>query len=256
MRAFLFASVSAAACVWSSAGGAEPTSRLGWGTCNGPLVQAITPGTSVVTIVLSVSGVDFAHQGFAASFGFAGDDPFACRAASDGRLEPADAWRFDVVGCQTPDRARFDFSSAATLGCPWIGGIPAAPALSRHVDPAPSFMPPEWIRFLGVASYPVVPAPSPGQTLLLYAVTLDLSDATPGAAPPGSCGGLERPLYVVDSWSEQVDGVGCVTRALQATIFDATGTARPITPGPSRLTVDTALPAVPATWGQIKAQYR
>jgi hypothetical protein len=236
--------------------GAVPTSHLAWDACGGPLVRVLAPGQSAVTLYAWITGLDFAHQGFAASFAFAGDDPHACRSAADGRLEPADAWRFDVVGCQGPERASFDFAPAASLGCRWIGGAPNA-STARHVDPAPSYMPPEWIRFLGVASYPTLPAPPASQALLLFAVRLDLSDARTGAAPPGSCGGLEAPLYVVDRWTELVEGVGCVERTLQATITDADGIAHPIAPGGARLTVDaTPRPARSASWGRIKAQYR
>ena len=236
---------------------AAPLSHLAWDTCAGPAVRALAPRTSAVTIVLSVTGVDFAHQGFAASFALAGDDPHDCRAVDEARREPADAWRFDVVGCQGPGRARFDFASGATLGCPWIGGAPAAPAYGQHVDPAPSFLPPEWIRFLGTATYPTVPAPLAGQALLLFAVTLDLGDARAGAGTAGTCGGLETPLYGVDAWSERVESLACIERSLEAVIVDADGVPRPIAPGGARLTLDvTALPARAATWGAIKAQYR
>lgn len=171
-----------------------------------------------------------------------------------------DAWRFDPVGCQGSSQVTVEHIPPPPLAatCPAFqdAGGPHNSFFITDVDFSPPTLPyPTTVMRVALAVvYPAGNVPDPGKSYFLMGVNFDETFGVNGPGDPSvpTCGGLEN--------------VMCF-KYLKANYIINDGTMAEVAFGPSALfnpTVNDAnnsscnsvVPARPATWGEIKSQYR
>lgn len=212
---------------------------LNWDTCAGPIDKAVVPGT-VANVWVSVLGQNALHKAYQLEI--------ALKQAHT----LADAWRFDVAGCQGPSLIYLDlFPVIETKTCPIFMQVSSPSSQTRgfsYIEAA------GWGRVVLANSYPNGVASVNAQTrYLLGRVSFDQTFGVNGpSGRENACGGLEIPLcidLVSASW-QTLDGVDTPWAISQeyVTVNDPANVTR----CPSTETT----PVRTKSWGMLKSQYR
>jgi hypothetical protein len=211
---------------------------MNWDSCTGP-IQRASSGPITYSIFVSVLGIDVPHRAYdiRVLYGNLND-------------EVPDAWRFDVVGCQTPAALTMDPRPPNT-------DSKTCPAFMQQSTPSlqikdANFVPPSQpyantlMRLVLANSYPNgVLAVDPGTRYHLARFVFDHMWSVSGPGTPGlTCGGFEQLMTFKLVYAIYLD------LAANEFPFDRA------TPQLLTVTWDGAVPARPRTWGQIKSQYR
>lgn len=210
--------------------------RMGWDNCDPILQQELWTGPGAYKLVGAISNSSLAAQGHevivsiqpAAGFGY------------------PDSWRFDAGGCQEG----VGVSVALTHGglskaCPAFQGTNALNLNQFSYNAA-----------TGVGTIRIVSAygtftPDPIKRYVLWQAAFDHSASTPGPSIPGlSCGSVETPLEFSVTRAVLLTTDGFEVPMAMEVGLARWQTAPPGAPG----TVST--PALPGTWGYVKALYR
>jgi hypothetical protein len=233
LASLLFLSVAA------GTASAVPAVRVSWDNCD-PLVvnKDIAPGT-MASLYASVLGQDQPHQGY---------EVWLSLGSGPGGL--ADAWRFDVDGCQGTAFVTLDHTAPAAVvkTCPsFQGNLASVQVKTYDYDPSSGKA-----RAVVANAYPAgILNPLVGQRYFLMRGLFDHTFSVDGATTPGvDCGGLAR---------------GVCAHITRAQWLSLTGAEVPFAIANEYVTArdpanDTrcpgATPTQPATWGSIKAQYK
>lgn len=218
-------------------GGAEPTLRLSWNSCDPQIVSEWF--AAATTYKLVISAADFSPD--PADDNLIGVDmllPVNSLSGSVGSFP--DAWRFDDPGCQTSSQISYS-GRPLNADCPALRGT--NPWSVTWMD-APDASGQAHIR-LGVGwDNPITPGPNTRYTI--WQVVFDMSYAETGAGTPGmTCGGAAIPMSIGYDWAYFVGGGGHV--------YARTA------PGDYGFVLWNHAGDVPiqtTTWGRVKAQYR
>jgi hypothetical protein len=218
---------------------AQGTVSLNWDTCIGPINKAIAPGT-IADLQASVIGHSQPHQAYQVYVALGSGNAGALR----------DAWRFDAAGCQGSALITINHLSPGTLSkaCPSFQGANASIQIKDYSFDALTGK----ARAVLANTYPAgVAVVNPATRYFLAQFKFDHTFSTAGPSDPGNtCGGLEVAVcahLTRTSWLSP-DGVETPWAWGQeyVTANDAGNTSG--CPG--------ATPAVPTTWGSVKAQYK
>ena len=215
---------------------AVPFFGLSWDTCTGPLNRCIAPGEAVVNLSAWVVGQSTAHRGY----------EFAVEFATKSASSPyPDAWRFDPDGCLGSGFINMRFT-AQPNSCPVFERSGATHASSFLYDPSI-----QKFKMVMSSNYPLgnTNTVDPSRRYALGWVAFEFIFCVNGPTDPGTtCGQLETPmsLHIARAtWIEHPAGTSHDYAVNHADLFandPAVGCA--------------PVPAVPATWGAIRAQYR
>jgi hypothetical protein len=237
---FLVVFVFVLACA-PAADAAHGVVDLSWDQCS-PVVSARSDmaGIDSVGLIVSVQGNDQAHSAYQVHFQLGAMDDTV-----------PDAWRFDTAGCQVNGSLLIYPSPMGALSkvCPAFQGTAETISFGDcELFPAGTGYPTTLIRGRLVNYYPSGQTAQPAQRYFLAEFRFDHSHSVNGPGTPGnSCGGLEVPI-VIRLLFDQGNG--------QATSYLSGGMEFSFEPGNTVVTANDAVPATPATWGQIKSQYR
>jgi hypothetical protein len=214
------------------------TAAINWDTCIGPINKQILPGTQARAVV-SATGHSVGHKAYQA-FVSLGSGPAGL----------ADAWRFDAAGCQGSSFITIEHLPPAALAktCPAMQGANSSIQIKDYsYDPLTGKA-----RAVLANTYPAgVLAPNPATRYFLAGFLFDHLFSVNGPTTPGAdCGGLERAVcahLIRTSWLD-MDGneFQYALSSEYVTSNDPNNDVR--CPG--------ATPAVDATWGSIKHQYK
>lgn len=241
---FLVLSGTAAA---SAALAAPGVVDMSWDVCAPPVTHKAN-STAPASLIFSELGNDETHTAYQVRFLMSAAGPTA-----GDRVTP-DAWRFDASGCQTAALIAINSSPPAALvkSCPAFKGANALEiknfATFPPGDPLPYLE--TQMRGLLAVTYSAATA-NPLQRYFLGEFLFDHTFSVDGAGTPGStCGGNDTPVCFAiiqpTGYIRQSDGLEYP--------FDIGNNF--VTYGPTPAAGCPATPARPATWGQIKSQYR
>jgi hypothetical protein len=225
---------------WGDCG--ATTIDLSWHGCSPIIPHADPPGPAPMSLYVSAIGQAEPHQAY--------EFWLTLRTVEGGF---PDAWRFDAEGCQGPGRVQIEhFVVIPTKTCPNFQGAAASYQI-REFKAAPEFLGQPagtYVAYLA-NTYPAgATTTNPAARYFLGAVVFDhtLSESGPGT-PGVTCGGYEKTICVqfVPSRVNWLDMAG-VEVPFRLGQWWATFRDQPSCHGP--------VPAVAATWGSLKAQYR
>jgi hypothetical protein len=219
----------------SARGAGVGSVALSWDACNGPINRALAPGTKVA-LVASVYGQSLGHKAFQVRIFL----------RPVGSVLP-DAWRFDQGGCQGLQRISFEYLQAADACPAFQGDLPSVQVPDYAFDPVYN----RW-RIVFADAYPSgIAAPDPNVRYEMARIVFDHTHSVVGSASPdGSCGGLETPMCFYLRTAEWVSMTGDEVPFLVNQDFLTVNDPTFVSCGSSEV------PARPATWGAVKAQYR
>lgn len=220
---------------------AQVTMDLSWDNC-APVVVDKVPTAGPTTFYASAIGQTVAHKAYQVWW-----------LVGDANKTLPDAWRFDAAGC---NGGFYTFSAqpptALSKTCP--GFVPIATQQFTiplfQLSPAGLGYPTTLGNGFLAVSYPSGSTnANPAQRYHLAQFLLDFTFAVNGPTNPGvDCGGFETPM--------------CINTVRQrASWLDSNDVETLFNIGNAFLTVHSvsgcpAIPARPATWGEIKGQYR
>jgi hypothetical protein len=225
---------------------ANGVAAITWDSCTGP-VQKTASAPGVYSLYVSVLGIDVPHKAYDVRVLY-----------GDANQQVPDAWRFDAEGCQGGSFLLIEPRPHAVAGskvCPAFMDE-STPSLQikdlRFVTPFEPYAN-TLLRLTLLNSYPNgVATVDPLTRYLLARFEFDHMYSVEGAGTPGlTCGGFESGVCFKLTRANYLtmDGV--------ETDFDRPGFAlQTATFNDIQLTQCVANPVRPATWGQIKNQYR
>jgi hypothetical protein len=231
--------------VAASSAFAEGNVNLSWDTCVGPIDKAVLPGTQAFAFA-SVLGMATASSGYEVDL-----------AIGTPGSQLADAWRFDPSGCEGSSLIAMDQNPTAAVSkvCPALQGQAASLQIKDYSYDTITGK----ARLVFANAYPTgFSSPVVTTRYHLVNVKFDMTFGVNGPADPAiACGGLEKPvcialtkqIYIQYSAvpGDPANGTEHTWGVAQdhITSNDPQNTTR--CPG--------AVPARPATWGQIKNTY-
>jgi len=221
-------------------GGAEPTLRLSWDSCDPQIVSKWF--TTPTTYKLVISAADFSPDPTDDDLiGVAMVLPVTCLPGCGGGFP--DAWRFDDLGCQTSSQVKYS-RKPLNADCPALGGMNP---WSLTLMDAPDAWGQAHIRLGVVWDNPVTPGPNTRYTV--WQVIFDMSYAEAGVGTPGtSCGGAGSAMSIGYDQAYFLSQTGGGARVYART-----------SPGDSGFVLwnhEGEVPTRSTTWGRVKAQYR
>lgn len=223
------------------------TIDLSWNACS-PIVSVIDPATpGPVKLYASIIGMTELSQAYEVWIYI-----------DDGNKQLPDAWRFDPDGCQGSSRVNIEYVPPAALAnaCPPLPG--AAHLVLKAFRNTPVLGPGEICNptndctlpyaLLARTYSPSLVAPDPNQRYFLVSWEFDLTNSVVGENPGSEmCGGYERGMRIRIAPMR----AGYITMAPNEEVQFQRGQETVYFHGDML-----AVPAVNATWGQIKGQYR
>jgi hypothetical protein len=231
--------------VAASSAFAEGVVNLSWDTCVGPINKAVVPG-SINFAFASLSNMTTQSSGYEVDL-----------AIGTPGSPLADAWRFDPAGCEGSALIAMDQNPTAAVSkvCPSLQGALAALQIKDYSYDSITGK----ARLVFANAYPAgMTAPNPAVRYHLLNVKFDMTFGVNGPADPAvACGGLENPVCIA-----LIKGIYIQYSAVPGD--PANGTEHSWTFQQDHIrSNDTAnvtrcpgaVPARPATWGQIKNTY-
>ena len=223
---------------------ANGTINMTWDTGVGAIDKTGAPGGAGITyeIFMSVLGIDQLHKAYDVRMIY-----------GDASQNVPDAWRFDAVGCEGSSLVTLDHlpPAAVSKACPAFMQTSAPSlqikdvSLSPNTDPYATTL----MRCVLANSYPNgVATINPATRYFLAGFKFDFTFGVTGPSDPGNtCGGMETPVCFKMSNSRWLDLNGIESA------FDRASAA--ISVSWQGAGACAAVPARPATWGQLKNQY-
>jgi hypothetical protein len=207
--------------------------RLSWGTCDPQVRDAYLPGsvTRRFTLVVSATGITRA---------ISANDVIL-------RVGPGpipDAWRYDDAGCETGSQLTYQVA-ARSPACPVFQG-PHPLALCWFMYDAATQT--GRIRFANTYDS-FTPVPTARYTVCQITFDHSFSNLS-GRVEPDSCGGGERPVCIAAESAELLPSVGPALWFAFADPLDQQVNFN------VPACQDCAVPALPTSWGRVKATYR